>query len=127
MVPKDMKSFNMNITGNRIGSMILSLTITSITLADVRLPTLFSEGMVLQRNIEVPVWGWSRRGEPVTVRYRNQTKTTTADGQGNWMIKLDPMAAVGDPFTLTVEGHNTITIENVLVGEVWLASGQGLS
>ena len=91
--------------------------------AEVRLPSIFSDHLVLQKNVAVPVWGWADPGEKITVSIAGQTQTTTADASGNWKLKLDSLAAAG-PLTLTVAGHNRIVIQDVLVGEVWLASGQ---
>jgi sialate O-acetylesterase len=90
--------------------------------ADVRLPALFSDNMVLQQGIRVPVWGWANDGEQVTVTFRGETAKTKAKG-GKWMVKLGRLSA-GGPDTLTVAGENTIEIKNVLVGEVWICSGQ---
>jgi sialate O-acetylesterase len=83
---------------------------------------LFSDNAVLQQNTEVPVWGTAKEGEKVTVTFDGDTETaTTADGK--WMVHLKPHKA-GGPFTLTIAGENTITVNNVLVGEVWVCSGQ---
>jgi sialate O-acetylesterase len=91
--------------------------------ADVSLPTIFSEHMVLQRDQTAPVWGWAEAGEEVSVTLGKQTKTTKAGADGKWSVKLDKLG-VGEPETLTVKGKNTIEIRDVLVGEVWLCSGQ---
>ena len=91
--------------------------------ADVTLPTVFGDHMVLQRDAAVPVWGWSDPGETVTVTFRDQSKSGTADDHGAWRVALDPLS-VGEPGTLTVTGNNTIEFEDVLVGEVWVCSGQ---
>ncbi|MBU6399847.1 MAG: sialate O-acetylesterase [Verrucomicrobia bacterium] len=90
--------------------------------ADVRLPALFTEGMVLQRDIPVPIWGWANDGEKITVKFRNQQHRTVAH-HGKWMIRLEPLTA-GGPNHLIIVGKNRIVFANVLVGEVWLASGQ---
>jgi sialate O-acetylesterase len=79
--------------------------------------------MVLQRNMPVPVWGTAAAGEKVTVTFRDQKKTAEADAQGNWQVKLDPLK-IGEPATLTIAGTNTLTLDDVLVGEVWVGSGQ---
>lgn len=92
------------------------------TLADVQLHALFSEGAVLQQGRAVPVWGTARDGEKVTVQFQGQEKSTVAHG-GRWQVRLQPLRA-GGPFSLIVRGDNTITRTNVLVGEVWLCSGQ---
>lgn len=91
--------------------------------ADVKLPAIFGDQMVLQRDVPVPVWGWADPGEEVSVSIAKQTKTTTAGKDGKWSVKLDKLTA-GDALTLTVKGKNTIAIKDVLIGEVWLASGQ---
>jgi sialate O-acetylesterase len=91
--------------------------------AEVRLPGVFSDHMVLQRDLRAPVWGDAAPGEKVTVTFRGQSKSVTADKDGKWIVRLDPLTA-GGPDTLTVAGSNAIAIEDVLVGEVWLGSGQ---
>ncbi|MCE0496358.1 MAG: sialate O-acetylesterase [Methylacidiphilales bacterium] len=91
--------------------------------AAVRLPAVLSSHMVLQQGMAVPIWGTADPNEAVTVKFRDQQKTATADAQGKWMVKLDPLKP-GGPDTLTISGSNTITLDDVLVGEVWLGSGQ---
>lgn len=91
--------------------------------ADVTLVTIFSDRMVLQRGQAVPVWGWADAGEEVCVAFAGQTKSTKADEGGKWRVMLDPLKA-GEAGAMMVKGKNTITIKDVLVGEVWLASGQ---
>ncbi len=95
----------------------------SVARADVKLPALFGDNMVLQRGVAVPVWGEAAPNEKVTVQFAGQTKTATAGDDGQWMVKLDPLA-VAESGTLEVKGNNAITINNVAVGEVWIASGQ---
>ncbi|MFZ5829618.1 MAG: sialate O-acetylesterase [Planctomycetota bacterium] len=94
-----------------------------IAAADVRLPAIISDHMVVQRQMAAPIWGWADAGEEVTVALAGQSKSTTADADGRWMVKLDPMDA-GGPHTLEVRGKNALTVSDVLVGEVWLGSGQ---
>ena len=85
---------------------------------------LFSDGMVLQRNVVAPIWGLASPGEIVTVSIVTQKKTATADSSGHWTVSLDPMAA-GGPYVLQAQGNGpAVSIHNVLVGEVWVASGQ---
>jgi len=93
------------------------------TWAEVKLPAVLSSHMVLQRDMAVPVWGTAAAGEKVTVKFRNQKKSTVADDKGNWLVKLDALKA-GGPEVLTVAGTNTLTLDDVLVGEVWVGSGQ---
>ena len=95
----------------------------SIARAEVKLNSLFSDGAVLQRGVPVPVWGTAADGEKVTVKFLDQEVSTTAK-DGRWMVRLKPLKA-GGPATLSVAGKdNTVSITNVLVGEVWLCSGQ---
>ncbi len=91
--------------------------------AEVRLPSLFAPHMVVQRELEVPVWGWAEPGEKVAATLAGQTRETTADAEGKWMVRFEPIAGAG-PHRLKVEGSNTIEVTDILVGEVWLASGQ---
>ena len=91
--------------------------------AKVVLPPVLSSHMVLQRGMKVPVWGTAAPGEKVTVKFRDQEKSTTADAQGKWTVSLDSLKE-GGPDVLTVAGSNTLKLEDVLVGEVWLGSGQ---
>ena len=103
---------------------ILLMAESSVCRAEVRLPRVISDRMVLQRDLAIPIWGWALPGEEVTVTL-GQTKpaTTTADAAGKWRVDLPAMKA-GGPFTLTITGKNTITIQDVAVGEVWICFGQ---
>ncbi|MBL9145550.1 MAG: hypothetical protein JNM99_17870 [Verrucomicrobiaceae bacterium] len=91
--------------------------------AEVRLPAVFSDHAVLQREVEVPVWGWADVGEEVHVSVAGQSASAKAGADGRWMVRLKSLAA-GGPHLLKVQGVNTIEVKDVLVGEVWLGSGQ---
>jgi sialate O-acetylesterase len=91
--------------------------------ADVRLPKLVGDHMILQRDAKLPIWGWADAGETVTVTFQGKKYTTKPDAQGKWMLTLPAMKA-GGPYEMTVAGKNTLTIKDILVGDVWLASGQ---
>lgn len=91
--------------------------------ADVKLPPIISDHMVLQRDAVVPIWGTAAPGEKVSVSIAGQTKITTADVKGNWKVNLDPLKTA-EGLELIVKANNSITITDVLVGEVWLGSGQ---
>lgn len=91
--------------------------------ADVKPNALFSAGAVLQQGIKVPVWGTAKDGEKVTVKFQGQEVSTTAK-DGRWKVELAPLQASAEPSELTISGDNTIKIPGVLVGEVWIASGQ---
>jgi len=92
--------------------------------AELLVPDIFSDHMVLQRGKPVPVWGCAAPGAEITVKCRHQTKQTPADAQGHWLIQLDPMDA-GEPLEMAItDGRKTVRLTDVLVGEVWLGSGQ---
>ena len=91
--------------------------------AEVSLPAVIGSHMVLQQGMAVPIWGKAAPGEKVIVTFRTQRKETVADAAGHWRINLDSLSA-GGPDPVVVAGKNTITLEDVLVGEVWLGSGQ---
>jgi len=99
------------------------LLITSLVYADVRLPAVFSSNMVLQREKEIAVWGWANPGEKVSVEFKGMSESVVAGSDGKWMVKLDACQA-GGPFEMTVKDNNTVTFKNVMVGEVWVCSGQ---
>ena len=94
-----------------------------LLLAEVELPAVFSDHMVLQRQIKAPIWGKADPGEAVTVKFRGQEKSTKAAADGTWRLELDPLEA-GGPDELTISASNTVTIKDVLTGEVWVGSGQ---
>lgn len=91
--------------------------------AAIRLPAIISDHMVLQQDALVPIWGWSDPGEHVAVEIAGKSKTTRADTNGQWKVVLERLKP-GVPLTLTIRGKNTIIVNDVLVGEVWLGSGQ---
>jgi sialate O-acetylesterase len=93
-------------------------------LADITPAPLFTDHAVLQRDKPVPVWGRADASEKVTVTFAGQTKSVTTGPDGRWRVTLDPMPARSEPAVLTLAGKNTITLQDVVVGEVWLASGQ---
>lgn len=101
------------------GALILCATAR----ADVKLPALFGDNMILQRGVNAPIWGEAAPGEKVTVSIAGQTKTIMAGADGRWMLRLDPLT-VTETATLQINGNNAITLNNVAVGEVWIASGQ---
>lgn len=104
------------------GLATLSLFLPS-NFADVSTPAIFGDHMVLQRNQANPVWGWAEAGEKVTVSIGGQEHTAKADRNGDWKVTLNPLPA-GGPHRLTIKGKNTVNYDDVLVGEVWICSGQ---
>ena len=110
--------------GRGLQLVVLSILIGATTAAaDVRLPALIGDNMVLQQGRQVAIWGTADAGEQVTVSLGEQKEMATADSNGQWKVELGPLKK-GGPFELTVAGKNTVTIHNVLVGEVWVCSGQ---
>ena len=105
--------------------LILVFILLPLTLiqAQVELPKLISNGMVLQRDTELTIWGWATPGEEVMVSFRDQKWTTQTNNSGNWYIQLGEQSA-GGPFSMEITASNSITIQDILVGDVWLASGQ---
>jgi sialate O-acetylesterase len=103
--------------------LVASLLIATPLIAEVKLPALLSDGMVVQRDIAPHFWGLASPGERVSVRFRGEEKTATADLLGHWNIYLSPSKA-GGPFEATISGQNLIVLHDVYVGDVWVASGQ---
>jgi sialate O-acetylesterase len=94
-----------------------------ITNAQIRLPNFFNDNMILQRNGTIPIWGWAKPNEKILIQFNQQTKTTKADKAGKWMIRLDAENA-GGPYVLSIKGKSGLQIKNILVGDVWLCTGQ---
>lgn len=103
-------------------SVVLMTLVSSAVWAEVKPHALFSDNAVLQQGVSVPVWGTAKDGEKVTVKFAGQEVATTAQG-GKWRVRLKPLKA-GGPFTMTIVGENTIELKNILIGEVWVCSGQ---
>ena len=97
--------------------------LTPLLQSEVRLPNILSDHAVLQRQAPIHIWGWASPGEAITVTLRQQSVATTADTIGQFSVYLQPEKA-GGPFTLTVKGSNTVTLSDLLIGDVWFASGQ---
>jgi sialate O-acetylesterase len=102
----------------------LLLLAAAASLAAVEIAPIFNDHLVLQRDMPVPVWGTGSPDEAVTVRFAGQEKKATAGKDGRWLVRLDPLAGSKEPRELTVAGSSTITVKDILVGEVWLCSGQ---
>ncbi|QGJ69109.1 Sialate O-acetylesterase [Planctomycetales bacterium 10988] len=96
---------------------------TSAVQAEVSLPSIFTDHMVLQREHENKIWGSASAGEEITLTINEQSVSTTADDDGKWEAKLPPMPA-GGPHEIQISGENELTLKDVLVGEVWVCSGQ---
>ena len=105
------------------GAALAAILFSSPLFAEVKLASVFGEGMVLQREMPVPVWGTAEPNEEVTVEIAEITATVKTAKNGGWSLRLPPLP-VGGPYTMNVSGSNALTVENVLVGDVWLCSGQ---
>lgn len=103
---------------------LASLLFTSPLFGDVKLPAIIGDHMVLQRDAKVPIWGWADAGEAVTVTAGSVKATATAGADGKWTATLEGLRASDQPLDVTVAGKNTITLHDVLVGDVWVCSGQ---
>jgi sialate O-acetylesterase len=106
-----------------LAGVFLGLATSLSAQATVRLPSLVGDHMVLQRAVPVPIWGWAAPGEQVTVTFRGRAYTATPAATGKWQLTL-PATPAGGPYAMTIQGQNTLTIQDILVGDVWLASGQ---
>ncbi len=95
----------------------------AVALANITLPKILGDNMVLQRNKPIRIWGWGAANEKIAVQFNQQIKNTKADKAGKWQVMLLPENA-GGPYQLVVKGKNEIAVKNILVGEVWICSGQ---
>ena len=126
MIGNERKDSNVSRFTSLMISVALLLSFAEILTAsaDVQMPKVFGDHMVLQSGQPTPVWGWDKPGETITVTFADQKKQTTAAGDGRWEVRLDPLTISTNPAELTIAGSETLTFKDVLVGEVWLCSGQ---
>jgi sialate O-acetylesterase len=104
-------------------ALFFSFFLATTTYGQVRLPKLISDGMVLQRDAEIRIWGWAAGGEKISLRFLNSTYRTEADDKGDWEVKL-PKLQAGGPYEMQVNASNSMTIHDIMVGDVWVCSGQ---
>jgi len=102
---------------------IFFFLLSTYVYSDIKLSSLFTDNMVLQQGINIPIWGKAAPGEKVTVVLREKQVSTVADSFGNWKVHLPPLQA-GGPYIIGIKGNNNIKIKNVKIGEVWICSGQ---
>lgn len=108
-----------------LAAAFLGMACTAVILhADVTMPAIFGDHMVLQEGAKLPVWGTADPGEAVTVTVGPEKAQAKADDKGNWRVELAPLPGDSTPVTVTVKGKNTVTFSDVLIGEVWICSGQ---
>lgn len=108
---------------NRILLFCLLLTASTFVQAQLHLPKLISEGMVLQRDTKLKIWGWDKAGAKITVTFKGRNYKSVTDQLGRWQIELPSMPA-GGPFAMEVAGSSTIQVKDILIGDVWFCSGQ---
>jgi len=113
----------MKINTLKITTLFFLLLLSFAGMSQVTLPPFFNCNMVLQKGIDIPVWGWASPGEKVTVTFEKNTVSTHAGKNGKWRVNL-PKMEYGGPYRMTVKGKNFRTIENIMIGEVWVCSGQ---
>jgi sialate O-acetylesterase len=109
----------------KIFALLISGFFISISFANIQLPSVIAPNMVLQQQSTVKLWGWANVSEKifVTTSWSNKTDSTIATPDANWEITVQTPSA-GGPYTITLKGENTIVLENVMIGEVWVCSGQ---
>ena len=110
---------------NKILKFVFFLLISTTMMANVSLPNIFGDNMVLQRNSEVKIWGWGSPKEEIKLvsSWNNQEYKVTANNQAQWQLKIKTPEA-GGPFTISIKGYNEVVLKNILIGEVWVCSGQ---
>lgn len=104
-------------------TILLSFLLSINVLSQVRLPKVISDGMVLQRDAQVKIWGWAAEGEKVSVHFIDSIYTTAADDKGDWHIVL-PKLKAGGPYEMNINASNSISISDIMIGDVWICSGQ---
>jgi sialate O-acetylesterase len=107
-----------------MGCCVLGLLFALPVQSEVRLSDVFSDHMVIQRDKPIFVWGWAEPGETVTVSFHGESGTATAGADGSWVVPFDPIPAGGGPYSLTASGSSEVHINDILMGDVYLASGQ---
>ena len=103
---------------------LLCLALVPCLHADLKLPAVIGDHMVLQQKQSDPIWGWDTPGTKVTVKFAGQSKSAEAGADGRWSVKLDPMPANEKPQTMTIFGSSKKEVQDILIGEVWMCSGQ---
>lgn len=115
---------NLNMSGRKTGGLLVFvLVFFNSSFADIRLPKLITDSMVLQRDQPLRIWGWASPHEKVKISFRGKSVTATAGSEGRWQATL-PATKAGGPFEMRLQGKNLIVLKNILVGDVWLCSGQ---
>jgi sialate O-acetylesterase len=107
---------------NPLLALLLLLNLESIN-AQVRLPRLVRDSMILQRDTKINIWGWAAKNEKINIKFNNKSYKTTTGSDGKWLIQLPSMKA-GGPYTMDIAGSNKVSLKEILIGDVWICSGQ---
>jgi len=107
----------------KLAIFLILIASVPVARAAIRLPQILSSNMVIQRDQPVKIWGWADKGEKVTLLFNGQKASARAAQDGTWSVQFEPMEA-GGPYDLIIKGDNEIVLENILVGDVWICSGQ---
>lgn len=110
-------------TLNKHFALLILLLLATTAFCQVRLPKLISNGMVLQRDANIKIWGWAAPNEAISINFLNVNYQVNANASGDWELQL-PALSAGGPYTMTLTASNTITIDDILIGDVWVCSGQ---
>ncbi|WP_421825615.1 sialate O-acetylesterase [Larkinella sp.] len=114
----------MSVNTKQVLNLLTVVLLASVVcFGQVRVPKLISDGMVLQRDAPLKIWGWAKPGEKISVRFKNRNYKTVTDASGQWQIRL-PATPAGGPFTMDIVGSSRLTLRDILVGDVWFCSGQ---
>jgi len=104
-------------------ALLSALLAGKVVMAQVKVPRLVSDGMVLQREAPIRIWGWASPGEKITIKFDGETASGVTDDRGKWVVVLSPKKA-GGPYAMDINGINHIWLKNIMVGEVWVCAGQ---
>jgi sialate O-acetylesterase len=114
---------NKNFQMRKLIAIVFYLITTCSLHAQIKLPQIIRDSMILQRDAKINIWGWASKGEKVSVKFNGKTYRTKTGNDGKWKVQLLPMKA-GGPYTMNISGKNKITLYNILIGDVWLCTGQ---
>ena len=110
-------------TSKKVYTVILGLCMLQVVNSQVKLPRLVRDSMILQRDTKIKIWGWAAKKEKVSIKFNGKSYKTTTGADGKWLVKLQPMKA-GGPYTMDISASNKISLKDILIGDVWICSGQ---
>jgi sialate O-acetylesterase len=114
---------NKNFQMRKLITIVFYLITTCSLHAQIKLPQIIRDSMILQRDAKINIWGWASKGEKVSLKFNGKTYRTKTGNDGKWKVQLSPMKA-GGPYTMNISGKNKITLHDILMGDVWLCTGQ---